>query len=252
MFKFLLLLVVSFSAWADFRPVLKNWYGKEVHVYLPKDYSAGKSNYPVLFMHDGQNLYDPSRAYLGQTWRAEATLNELIERKIIKPIIVVAIDNSPARMDEYTHDRDEGRGGNADAYLDQIVHELRPLILKNFRVSSSPQKTGIMGSSLGGLVSLYAGVKYPEVFGLVGALSPSIWWNNKSILAIYKSSTRLPSKIYLDSGTVGGESPEDIHLLRDVLNERGSSPYIYVQDGASHSEKYWAERLPLALHYLFQ
>lgn len=250
-------LFLSFSALAqgEFRLFKKGMthgslnYSRDVYVYLPDGYHHQNQSYPVLYMQDGQNLFDPMRAYLGQTWNALATLNELIAKKLIAPVIVVAIDNTPARMDEYIPEK------NGDAYLDFIMHGLRPQIDQHYRTMKGPRHTGIMGSSLGGLISLYAGIRESNVFGLVGALSPSIWWNERSILDQYQSSRDLPIKVYLDSGSIGGEKPEDVLALTHLLAARGfrhtHNLLVYIQDGADHREYYWAQRFPVALKFLF-
>lgn len=251
------MLFVSVAAWSQgsFRVFKKSMsfagltHARDVYVYLPDGYAKSGKRYPVLYMHDGQNLFDPSRAYLGQTWRAQTTLNELIGKKLMAPIIVVAIDNTPARMDDYIPEK------NGNVYLDFIIKSLKPQVDQTFRTKSSASSTGIMGSSLGGLISLYAGIRNFDTFGLVGALSPSIWWNERSILGHYQSNSHFPRRIYLDSGTVDGEKPEDVLSLSQVLEKQGfqhaKNLCVYIQDGASHREYYWAVRFPVALQFLF-
>lgn len=154
----------------------------------------------------------------------------------MRPLIVVAIDNTPDRADEYIPEN------KADEYLRFLVETLKPQVDQTFRTKKSAEFTGMMGSSLGGLVSLYAGLKYPETFALVGALSPSIWWNDRSIIKAYQQNTHLPRKIYLDSGTVGGEEPQDVLDLSQLLIDRdfryAENLLVYIQDGAAHQEKY--------------
>ena len=259
MVRFLFLtLFLSLSAFADegkFHVFLKDFYGSEVHVFLPPDYEKSETRYPVLYMHDGQNLYDPTRAYLGQTWNAEITLNQLIQKKQMLPLIVVAIDNTRNRMNDYTYDVDPGvgQGGEADRYLQRLIFDLKPYVDRQLRTLRERKFTGIMGSSLGGLVSLYAGVRYAETFGLVGALSPSIWWNQKSIKGLMASSGVLPLKLYLDSGTEGGERPQDVDELAGMLSPRLSPEKLrkVIGEGDNHSENAWAKRLPYALIHLY-
>jgi predicted alpha/beta superfamily hydrolase len=209
-------------------------------------------------MHDGQNLFDPSRAFLGQTWNAENTLNQLISQGLMASVIVVAIDNSKLRTYEYTHDQDpteNQRGGGADNYLALITNDLKLRIDASFRTKKDRSSTGIMGSSLGGLVSLYAGLNYGQTFGRIGALSPSIWWNEQSILQRLRQSKILPCKVYIDSGTAGGEKPGDVSYCSEIFQERGlikdHNLKTVIQYGALHSEKFWAQRFPLALQFLF-
>lgn len=257
MLKLLLLFVLypafSFAHEGAFHVFSKDFKGREVHVYLPEGYDSGRNHYPVLYMHDGQNIFDTSRGHQGKTWNAQETLNQLIKKRLIRPVVVVAVDNSKQRTFDYTHDRDSRHGGGgADHYLDMIVRELMPAIEKHVRVKKESSSTGMMGSSLGGLVSLYAGGKYPHIFGLVGALSPSLWWNNASILSFLKSSSDLPQKIYVDSGTFGGERPEDVKRLHGLLHRRlRDGLRVYIGEGDDHSEKAWAKRFPFALIHLF-
>lgn len=254
---FFLFLFISTSAWAQgsfglfqkgisYSAVPK---ARDIYVYLPPGYNKARNHYPVLYIHDGQNLFDPERAFLGQTWNAEKTLNELIQKKLIKPLIVVAIDNTAARMDEYVPER------GAKEYLEFLVREVKPRVDRSFRTKSEAEFTGILGSSLGGLVSLYAGVIMPHHFGLVGALSPSIWWNERSMLERVRVSEKLPQKIYLDSGTVGGEKPQDVIDLSSLLESRGfrhrDDLLVYIQEGADHREAFWSERFPVALKFFF-
>ena len=235
---------------------------RDIYVYTPPGYEENQNQYyPVIYMHDGQNLFDPTRAYLGQTWHAEESLNYLILSHQMKPVIVVAVDNTPDRINEYTFDRDAsvGAGGQALHYLNFLAYQLRPLINQNFRTIDNRENTALIGSSLGGLVSLYGACQFSETFGLVAALSPSIWWNNQSIVNMFKTSRKTnnchPEKIYLDSGTDGGEKPNDVISFSSLLSQLGYSEgrdlKIIIQDGAVHSEVYWAQRFPQALHFLF-
>lgn len=238
-----------------FHLFMKTLKGREIHVYLPGEYDSSGRKYPVLYVQDGQNLFDPQRAYMGQTWNALTTLNTLIKKKQIRPIIVVAIDNTSDRMSEYTHDFDSsvGHGGGASEYMNVLKNDIMPTVEKHLRVEKGRESTGLMGSSLGGLVSLYGSTHSYENFGLVAALSPSIWWNKKSILQVMADSEMLPAKLYLDSGTDGGEKPEDVRSLEAALKARfgAGQLQVIIKQGDNHSEKAWASRLPLALIHLF-
>lgn len=229
-------------------------YPRDIYVYLPPGYVAsGKEHYPVLYMHDGQNLFDPARAAFGETWRLTETLNSLINSGVIAPIIVVGIDNTPDRIPEYTHDWDSSRneGGSSQLYLEYLTYDLKRFIDHVFPTKPEAKYTGLMGSSLGGLVSVYGGAKFSDVFGLIGAMSPSVWWNSSSILGIVKTSP-LPLKIYIDSGTGRGENPGDAELLARTYRDLGADKVLLViRPGAAHNEKYWAERLPKALEFFF-
>lgn len=230
---------------------------RDIYVYLPTDYRKNaEALYPVLYMHDGQNLFDPSRAYMGQTWQVEESLNRLIAEGTLPPIIVVAIDNTPDRISEYTHDEDPNYpgGGWARSYLRFLARDLKPKIDRDFRTRDEREQTGIMGSSLGGLVSLYAGATHSQTFGLIGAMSPSVWWNSRSILETLGRSP-LPLRLYVDSGTKDGERPADAKALVEAMWSLGMNEqdlFLEVQEGAGHSEKWWAQRFPLAVVFLFQ
>jgi predicted alpha/beta superfamily hydrolase len=250
-------LIIS-PAWAQdgkFHLFMKTLKGREIHVYLPGEYDHSGRKYPVLYVQDGQNLFNPQSAYMGQTWNALTTLNSLIRKKQIRPLIVVAIDNTSDRMSEYTHDFDSsvGLGGLASEYLNTLKNDIMPTVEKHLRVEKGRESTGLMGSSLGGLVSLYGSVHSHDQFGLVAALSPSIWWNKRSIIPLMKESETLPFKLYLDSGTEGGERPEDVRALESHLRNHNKAVQLHVviKQGDNHSEKAWAGRLPGALIHLF-
>jgi len=149
---------------------------RRIWVYLPPDYNQSNRRYPVLYMHDGQNLFDQATSFAGE-WQVDETLERLFKEKGFA-IIVVGIDNGgERRIDEYSPwvNSEYGRGGEGDAYVRFIVETLKPYIDSKYR--TLPNETGIMGSSLGGLISIYAGFKYPEVFKYVGAMSPAFWFN---------------------------------------------------------------------------
>jgi len=263
--KFILLLVLVFSFKAqalvgEFTLFMKgvssksSEFPRDIYVYLPPGYDvASDKRYPVLYMHDGQNLFDPERSTFGNTWKMDETLNDLIEAKLIPPIIVVGIDNTPDRTSEYTHSslNPRARGGKADLYLDFIASELKLVIDQYFPTKPEVKYTALMGSSLGGLVSLYAGAKFNDIFGLIGAMSPSIWWDKKSILEIIKLS-KFPLKVYMDSGMVGGEEPYAALEAAKLYMKMGPQKFQFILDrDGGHNEKSWARRLPAALIFLF-
>lgn len=239
---FALLSTPCFAA-GKFHLFMNDLKGRQVWAYLPDGYEKSNMRYPVLYAHDGQNLFDPERAYLGQTWHAEETLNKLISMKLIRPIVVIAIDNTPNRMNDYTPDFDPGEshGGGADRYLELITYDLKPKVDQYIRTNGM---NGLMGSSLGGIVSLYASGRFP--FTHIAALSPSIWWNHQSIIGLMK----VPERLYLDSGTVGGERPQDVLKLSQGLH-MGDRLKVVIGEGDNHSEKAWSKRLPEALIHLF-
>jgi len=229
-------------------------------VYLPPGYEAlPEGRYPVLYLQDGQNLFDPATAYAGHEWRADETADELIAAREVEPLIMVGIYNTGEhRIEEYTPSPDPKRGGGkADLYGRMLVEEIKPFIDQNYRTLQGPLNTGLGGSSLGGLVTLYLGIKYSDVFGKLAVLSPSVWWDNRAILDLIAELQPKPRlKIWLDMGTCeGGMSLQDTERLRDVLEAKGWAEGDDLQyseiDGAMHNEAAWAERVGPLLRYLF-
>jgi predicted alpha/beta superfamily hydrolase len=229
-------------------------------VYVPPNYERElERRYPVLYMHDGQNLFDPSTAFGGNEWRLDDTAEELIERGAIEPLIIVGIYNTgEQRIHEYTPTADAKLGGGkADLYGKMIVEEVKPFIEKTYRTLPGAENTAMGGSSLGGLVTLHLGLQYSNVFGKLAVLSPSVWWDNKYILReIEQLPAKPPLKIWLDMGTAeGGMSLEDTEMLRDAMSVKGwqvGRDLAYSEiEGATHSEIAWAERVGPFLKFLF-
>ncbi len=236
---------------------------RDVITYLPPDYnSAPDRRYPVLYLHDGQNLFDSATAFGGNEWGLDEVAEELIESRQIQPLIMVGIYNTgPRRMSEYTHIRDRwGRGGRARAYGKLIVDDLKPFIDAEYRTLPDFENTGLGGSSLGGLVTLYLGLHHPQTFGKLIVMSPSVWWANRAILReIRKLRQKLDQRIWLDTGTCEGQNPQvcikNAQDLRDALVAKGWQPghdLKFVEDeGAGHNEKAWGYRMRSALKFLF-
>jgi predicted alpha/beta superfamily hydrolase len=233
---------------------------RDLIVYLPPGYDESDRRYSVLYLHDGQNLFDGTTSYVpGMDWRVDETADALIRSGEIEPLIIVGIYNTGThRVDEYTPTADPKLGGgHADLYGRMLVEEVKPMIDKEYRTLDGPFNTGLGGSSLGGLVSLYLGLQYPDVFGRVAVMSPSVWWANRAILGVVKAITPKPRlKIWLDIGTGEGDKAlKDVRLLRRILSSQGwiegeDLSYLEVK-GANHSEAAWAERVGLVLQFLF-
>nr|WP_206204267.1 alpha/beta hydrolase-fold protein [Thermococcus sp. 18S1] len=230
---------------------------RRIWVYLPPDYGKSDRRYPVLYMHDGQNLFDRATSFAGE-WRVDEALEKLFRERNFS-IIVVGIDNGgEKRIDEYSPWRNEayGRGGEGDAYIRFIVETLKPYIDSHYR--TLPNETGIMGSSLGGLISIYAGFKYPETFRYVGAMSSAFWFNPE-IYDFVRNAPEGPEKIYIDWGTLEGSDPsgmiETNRKMVEVLKERGyvegENLLVIEDEGATHNEYYWSRRFPDAVLWLF-
>jgi predicted alpha/beta superfamily hydrolase len=233
---------------------------RDLVVYVPEGYSDNpEMRYPVLYLQDGQNLFDPSTSFVGVDWHVDKTAEVLIAHQFIRPLIVVGIYNTgEKRIDEYTPTRDPKHGGGyADLYGRMITEEVMPFIDAEYRTMQGPQNTGIGGSSLGGLVSLYLALQYPEIFGKVAAMSPSVWWNHKAILKFLDECHPKPNlKVWLDIGTREGSTAlPDARLLRDHMIRKGwklgEDLQYYEVPGATHSEGAWANRVGPMLHHLF-
>src|SRR5919205_4365146 len=198
----------------------------DVLVYLPPGYDANKTTrYPVLYMQDGQNLFDDATAF-SQEWRMDETVQALITEGAVEPLIIVGVYNAGAhRMDEYTPTRDRKRraGGKASHHGRMLVEELKPFIDHEYRTLHDPANTGVGGSSLGGLVSLYLGLKYSGIFWRLAILSPSGWWDDRFIVRRVRSlSYKPPLRIWLSIGTEEGkEALESTHHIRDAFAAKG-------------------------------
>jgi len=232
---------------------------RDVDVYLPASYS-GARRYPVVYMHDGQNLSDPSQAFAG-TWQLDDTLRRVAARGI-EPI-VVGVHNTGNRLGEYSPFPDPKHGGGAaDAYLAFLVDTLKPRIDRLFRTERHASRTAIVGTSMGGLVSLYAWFRRPEVFGLAAAMSPSLWYGREQLFDFLDRAPAQSGRLYLDVGTAeGAVTLRDARRLRSVLRSKGDRlefardrrRFWYREDrGGRHEEAAWARRLNHVLRFLLK
>lgn len=235
---------------------------RDVIVYLPPDYnSVRRRRYPVLYLHDGQNVFDAATAFNHNEWGVDEAAEELIRKGEIEPLIIAGVYNTPKRLDEYTHVRDgRGRGGSARRYAKAIIEDLKPFIDREYRTLRDAPNTGLGGSSLGGLATAYIGFSFPKVFGKLMIMSPSIWWANRDILKrAQKLRRKTDQKIWLDTGTCEGQKPEicvrDAEDLCATLLAKGwrmGHDLQFVEDeGAGHNEHAWGFRVRLALKFLF-
>ena len=234
---------------------------RDLIVYLPPGYEEnGHSRYPVLYLQDGQNLFDGSTSFIpGMDWHVKDTADQLIGQGAIRPLIIVGIYNTGKwRLGEYTPSRDKKMGGGkADRYGQMLLEEIKPFVESQYRTLSGPAHTGLGGSSLGGLLAIYLGLRFPQVFGKLAVLSPSVWWNRGWILD-FASRVALPGRprIWLDVGTKeGGRSAENVRRLCNVLVEKGwhegGDLRFEVISGAEHNEAAWAQRVGPFLQFLF-
>ncbi len=230
-------------------------------VYVPPIYEAdGDRRFPLLYMQDGQNLFDPETSFIkGNYWRLGETADALIKDGAIEPLIIVGIYNSGVRrIDEYTpvEDRRLG-GGRADAYGRMLVEELKPFIEGQYRTQPGAENCGMGGSSLGGLVTLYLGLQHPEVFSKLAVMSPSVWWRSRTILRTVGALEKKPElRIWLDIGSKEStRAVPDVRLLRDGLIKKGwqlGEDLAYFEaEGGEHTESAWALRTGPMLQFLF-
>jgi predicted alpha/beta superfamily hydrolase len=235
---------------------------RDVVVYLPPGYRAA-ARYPVFYLQDGQNLFEPATAFNGRDWRADITADELIRGGAIEPILMVGVYHTGVRrISEYTPTRDPvtRKGGKGARYAQMLARELKPFIEREYRARKSAASTAVGGSSLGALVSLEAGMLYPRAFGKLAVMSPSAWWDRRSILEVVRAcQAPVRSRIWLDTGTEEGESGlqavADARLLRDALVKRGWREGVdlsYTEyAGAGHSEEAWGARFGDVLRHFF-
>ena len=216
--------------------------------------------YPVLYMHDGQNLFDPETAYQkGHHWRVGETATELISAGSVEPLIIVGIYNTgTSRIQEYTPTRVRKLGGGlANDYGRLIVDELKPLIDATYRTRPEAAHTGLAGSSLGALATLHLAYRYPTTFGRLGVLSPSVWWDRRTLLRTVRGTRPAPPfKLWVDMGTAEGRRGlADARSLKKALIHAGFVEGLDLRyreyDGATHSEDAWASRVGPMLEWLY-
>ena len=232
--------------------------GRDIFVYLPPSYASGLQRYPVIYMHDGQNLFDAETSFAGE-WQVDETL-ETSSYSGVEAIVVGIPNAGEHRCDEYSPFRMAAAvgaksTGQGSHYVSFIADTLKPHIDREFRTLTERTYTGIMGSSMGGLISLYGFFHRPQTFGFAGVMSPSVWCAGRAILDYVRRSPCLPGAIYLDVGTAEGtETLEDARELKTILTDKGYQPgreLLFVEDrGAGHYEAAWARRLGPAIRYL--
>lgn len=236
---------------------------RDLIVYLPPDYDTNPDRrYPVLYMQDGQNLFDPRTSFVpGRTWQMRESADAAIEDGEVEPLIIVGIYNTGTRrLAEYTPEPDPKlSGGEAAAYGRMMVDDLMPFIASQYRTIPDREHTGIGGSSLGGLLSLFLGLHLPTVFGNLAVLSPSVWWNHKSILShLNEHAPHIwdRPRVWLDVGDhEGPKTLKDAEQLARRLRANGWEPgktlHFERIHGGTHDEASWAARVRPMLHFLF-
>lgn len=231
---------------------------RRVWLYLPPDYETSGKSYPVLYMQDGQNVFDAATAFAGE-WQVDESLNQLFEDGD-EGVIVVAIDNGGAsRTDEYSPwEHPTYGGGQGGAYVDFIIETLKPYIDGNYRTKPGREHTGIMGSSMGGLISMYAAIEHQEVFSKAGVFSASFWFSSQSYAHVANTGKQADMRIYMIAGEREGNSGEqvaDMNAMYNTLLNAGFTNEEVValshSDG-EHSEWYWAREFPDAYEWLYR
>lgn len=251
-------------------PQLRN--RRDILLYLPPSYEMSERRYPVLYMHDGQNLFDASTSFVGE-WEVDETMESLSYTEGLEAIVVGIPNMGQDRLAEYGPFYDSyhnNRGGRGERYVNFLVDTIKPMIDEDFRTRPERQCTGVMGSSMGGLISLYAFFRCPEVFGFAGVMSPSFWFAQSAIFDYVAQAPFNGGKIYLDAGTRELSGPMSDHVQRArsrryyasirrmyrVLAKRGYRPQrdlLYVEEKwADHSESSWGRRLPIALRFFLK
>ncbi|MEI6106083.1 MAG: alpha/beta hydrolase-fold protein [Opitutae bacterium] len=238
---------------------------RDVVVWLPPGYEGTHRRHPVVYFQDGQNIFDPLTAFLGNAWHAGERATELIAAgKITAPIMVGIYNRGFDRMSEYAPTPAEFSGwdgekcrskGQAKRYVNFVARELKLFIDAHYRTLKGPKHTAVVGSSMGGLVSLYFALWQPRVFGHVVALSPSLWWDDRVVIKAFARLRKKPAvRLWLDMGTAE-PGWETVQVMRDGLVKRGWKPgrdlhYSEIV-GAEHSEHAWSARIGDVLKWLW-
>ena len=230
---------------------------RKISVYLPPNYKTSKEHYPVLYIQDGQNVFDVKTSYSGE-WEVDETLNDIYSKTGFG-LIVVAIDHGgEKRLNEYSPWNNKKYGkGEGEVFIDFLVNTLKPEIDKAFRTKKGSENTAIMGSSLGGLISHYAAFRHPEVFGKAGIFSPSFWYTNDSFNFTRSQLNNIPDlKVYYVAGEKeGADMVENLNKMTALLIENDfPENHIYkkIVPSGTHSETFWKSEFNDAITWLFK
>ena len=227
----------------------------KIWIYLPPDYDKTSKKYPVIYMHDAQNLFDAATSYAGE-WEVDETLNKLYE-KTGKGFIVVGIENGgEERLNEYTPWKNEKYGGGkGKIYADFIVNTLKPYIDSNYRTKKQQKHTGLIGSSLGGLISYYGGLEYPKTFGKIGALSTSFWYSEKVVdFTKEKGNIKNVKLFLLVGGKEGDDTDKDTQNMEKLLLKTGFKPKnlkTKINPEGKHNEAFWKSEFSAIISWLY-
>lgn len=226
---------------------------RKIWVYTPEDYTTSNKRYPVIYMHDAQNLFDASTSYAGE-WKVDEFLDSLKQAEVI----VVGIEHgNEKRINELTpFPHEKYGGGEGDKYLEFIVETLKPHIDVVYPTLSEAKNTTIMGSSLGGLISFYGAIKYSETFGKAGVFSPSFWFSEEIYEFVKNRKIESSTKFYFVAGTGEGEEMiPDLNKMFALLKEKGISKenmHMKIVEEGQHNEAAWSREFPDAFFWLFE
>jgi len=224
---------------------------RRIWIYLPSDYENSGKKYPVLYMHDGQNIFDDATSFAGE-WGVD----EFLDSTKLNKCIVIGIDHGgQKRINEYCPYNMEKYGkGEGDAYVDFLVRTLKPFIDKNYHTLKDKQNTFIAGSSMGGLISMYAVLKYPNVFGGAGVFSPSFWISPEIFNDIKAKGNKVNSNIYFYGGKLEGETivPDMQKVYDEMKKVSGSRTTIKIREDGKHNESTWRKEFPLFYEWLIK
>lgn len=239
-----------------------------LRIWLPPGYDDPQNavrRYPVLYLNDGQNLFESATSFTGVEWQVDETADRLMQEGTVPPMIMVGIDNaSKDRIREYMPHRSlhpviVRTQGNR--FPDFLIKEVIPFVARNYRVATGPENTGLGGSSLGALISLYTAAVRPNVFGRLLLESPSLWASNRQMIRQSRQIRNWPERIFLGTGTAEAGRPDrdqsmvdDVRELAAIFRRAGVDDRrltLFIDEGASHHESAWARRFPEALAFLF-
>jgi predicted alpha/beta superfamily hydrolase len=224
---------------------------RRVWIYLPENYNSSKQRYPVLYMHDGQNVFDDATSFSGE-WGVDEFLDSTQRKKCI----VVAIDHGGTkRLNEYCpYDMERFGKGEGDQYVDFLAKTLKPFIDRRYRTLKDKKNTFVAGSSMGGLISMYAVLKYPSVFGGAGVFSPAFWVGPKIFDDIKAKGKKVNSKIYFYAGKLEGDAmvPDMLKAFEEMYKVSKSKMETVIRDEGQHNEPRWRREFPLFYEWLMR
>jgi enterochelin esterase-like enzyme len=233
-----------------------------LRVWVPPGYNAGENqsrHYPVFYLNDGQNLFDPATAYIGVDWQVDEAADRLIRDGKIPPLIIVGIDNAqkdrPKEYLPYRSFHPPVMRPQGKRYPEFLLNEVMPFVHEHYRIARGPENTGLGGSSLGAIISLFTAMDRPGIFGRLLLESPSLFISNRQLLKVSRAFRQWPERVFIGIGTkeAGSEerdrqTVEDVRQLEHILRRGGLKEdrlRVVIDEGATHSEQEWAKRFPL-------